>query len=355
MQPELTEIPPKDERILFVHDSSQVQSEEDDPFAAIVHFEASNPWTNDDKCWLCGSLVTLYDSVPKVGGSNLRNVVLRTMVFALKRVDSYVTFGLGCPVDQSPPEKVTLQLQTLLDVINFRYAPVSMVTTHYDDVAKRGLLQFLEKAENTREIKLELETQLISSIFLGNVTKQYLAIGACLIFQDRVVRSTLHQSLTEIVVAAKTFLKNQRTESEQPEIFSAQSPANVASRHIHSLNVKHEKKNIDKKHAEGSLAVTFLSFRFRQVELLLLQQENNFNEKALLSLKQQLSFLSERISRATGTWVEFENVTMNWMWQEDSPSSQPAHFIRSCLSAESLNIKTTTCLRPRFQISENCI
>nr|CAB3263290.1 uncharacterized protein LOC108950156 [Phallusia mammillata] len=204
------------DRTFFIHDSSLLQSESDDPLLAIRSFISPKPMNSGEKCVLCGSLVTLFDSVTTITGSVPRKITLQNQVFAIARVESQITLALSCTLE-SKEDPVAL-LDMLIEIVQLRFSSFSSLLRFWSEgQISDDLLNILAHTEKLVPIDNDFEMHMKSSIFMENCMTNYSHIGSCILFREDIVHSHFDTRTTKLIVAASYF-PNYNSETGKTEL-----------------------------------------------------------------------------------------------------------------------------------------
>ena len=98
--------------IFFIHDTSKLKYESDDPIKAVIYFHPENVQDNYS-CWLSNSIVCLSASVQSITKFQPQNFHFENKVFTLKKFEK-ISFVFGCCKGILKPTEICLYLDFII-------------------------------------------------------------------------------------------------------------------------------------------------------------------------------------------------------------------------------------------------
>lgn len=188
----------------FIYDCSAVQSESDDPLLAVKYFVSHKHMDSGEKCMLCGSLVTLYESVATITGSPPRKITLQSQVFAVERAENQIMVGLSCTVE-SKQDPVTF-LDQLIEIVKFRYSTFSASLQLWPSgEIGDDLVNILTHTEKLCHLENDFEIQMKCKMFMDHCLEYPGQLGLCVLCNDKIVHSHFDQKTSKLILAASLF------------------------------------------------------------------------------------------------------------------------------------------------------
>ncbi|CAK8689071.1 unnamed protein product [Clavelina lepadiformis] len=182
-----------------------IKCESDDPLKAIVYFSPRD-YDNDNKCWLCGSLVTLHEKIAGMVQTSPSKITLRSLTFSLKQFGN-VTVGLGRRQDNKVEKDISRSLKTLLQCINLKYSSLNLMLEYWTTLnTQDNLLEILHEAELPISLQLPYELQMKCILLVENFAKHGSFYGLSLFYRKRSIYSQFQEDIYCKFLALQKFM-----------------------------------------------------------------------------------------------------------------------------------------------------